>query len=82
MIHLLIYNILSLLGVQLIDIHSQHQTLQITNVDMQLDILDALANNKVTLLEYQEKFVVYKKTKASLEELKGAKKSSSERPRL
>ena len=66
-------NILSLLGVQLIDIHSQHQTLQITNVDMQLDILDALANNKVTLLEYQEKFVVYKKTKAFLEELKAQK---------
>ena len=53
-------NVLSLIGGHLIDIHSQHQTLELTSNDIQFDILDALANNKKTLSEYQVNLNLYK----------------------
>jgi len=43
-------NVLAELGNFLIDIHSQHQTLELTSDDFQFQIIDALANN-VQLLE-------------------------------
>jgi DNA repair protein RecN (Recombination protein N) len=46
-------NVLSILGEHLIDIHSQHQTLELTNNDFQFDILDALAKNQKILSEYK-----------------------------
>ncbi|MBT8260975.1 MAG: AAA family ATPase, partial [Bacteroidia bacterium] len=45
-------NALLALGEQLIDIHSQHQTLELTNNNFQFQIIDALANNDNRLLEY------------------------------
>ena len=42
------------LGGKLIDIHSQHQTLSLTQEDYQLEVLDALAGNKDNLIAYQE----------------------------
>ena len=47
-------DVLSQLGEKLIDIHSQHQTLSLTQEDYQLEVLDALAGNKDNLIAYQE----------------------------
>ena len=42
------------LGNQLVDIHSQHDSLLLTNSDFQLKIVDDAANNAPLLLEYQK----------------------------
>ncbi|OUR95099.1 DNA repair protein RecN [Flavobacteriales bacterium 34_180_T64] len=46
-------NSLQVLGAQLLDIHSQHQTLQLTNDDFQFQVIDALAENSIELSNYQ-----------------------------
>ena len=53
-------NTLQRLGQELIDVHSQHQTLSLTQTEYQLEVLDALASNKELLIEYQNKLVVFK----------------------
>ncbi|MBQ2498400.1 MAG: DNA repair protein RecN [Bacteroidales bacterium] len=41
------------LGNQLVDIHSQHDSLLLTNADFQLEIIDNAADNNALLAEYQ-----------------------------
>lgn len=55
------------LGNQLVDIHSQHDSLLLTNTDFQLEIIDNAADNKALLADYQ---VVYHKFVTSRNELK------------
>src|SRR5690606_27202710 len=43
---------LQLLGEQLIDIHSQHETLQLVDDAFQFEIIDALAKNDTLLKDY------------------------------
>ncbi|MEZ4796457.1 MAG: DNA repair protein RecN [Flavobacteriaceae bacterium] len=62
-------NVLSILGDHLIDIHSQHQTLELTNNDFQFDILDALSKNHKTLLEYKNNLSEFKAITKDLETL-------------
>ncbi len=62
-------NSLQVLGARLIDIHSQHQTLQLTSNDFQFQIIDALANNDELLLSYISELKAYKKLQKELEEL-------------
>ncbi len=62
-------NILQRLGQDLIDVHSQHQTLSLTQSDYQLEVLDALANNKANLDHYQQQLKHYKKVEERLSEL-------------
>lgn len=45
-------DVLSFLGNRLIDVHSQHQTLQLTDNDFQLKSIDALAKNGSHLQDY------------------------------
>ena len=45
-------NSLQILAQQLIDIHSQHQTLQLVSNDFQFQVIDALANNDKLLQDY------------------------------
>jgi len=66
-------NALTILGKHLIDIHSQHQTLELTNNDFQFQIIDALANNQSSLREYKQKLKEYKETKVKLEKLNNIK---------
>ena len=66
-------NALTVLGKYLIDIHSQHQTLELTNNDFQFQIIDALANNKVNLKEYSLKLDLYKETEKALNSLNNLK---------
>ena len=62
-------NSLQLLGERLIDIHSQHETLQLTSNEFQFQVIDALANNDETLQTYKQTLKVYKKLKKELKEL-------------
>ena len=62
-------NILQELSEQLIDIHSQHQTLQLADVNFQFYILDALANNTPKLVSYSKGLKLYNQLKKELQEL-------------
>lgn len=62
-------NSLQLLGERLIDIHSQHQTLELTSNDFQFQILDALANNEADLQNYKSELKLYKSLQKELNEL-------------
>jgi len=66
-------NVLSALGSFLIDIHSQHQTLELANDDFQFQIIDALANNDQHLRGYQLKLKDYKDSKSKLLSLQNQK---------
>ncbi len=46
--------VMSRLGARLIDVHSQHQTLELTEHDFQLRVVDALAGNIPVLKQYGE----------------------------
>lgn len=56
------------LGDQLIDIHSQHNTLTLNNNQFQLKLIDALADNKLLLKDYTSAYQVYKASKKKLTE--------------
>ncbi len=62
-------NVLSVLGEHLIDVHSQYQTLELTNNDFQFDILDALAKNQNILSDYKICLSEYKTTFKDLDTL-------------
>lgn len=62
-------NSLQILGEQLIDIHSQHQTLQLTDDAFQFEIIDALADNNKPLEVYKEQLIAYKSIQKELEKL-------------
>lgn len=57
----------------LIDIHSQHQTQQLTQDNYQFQVIDALAENKLNLEEFSNELDLYKSLQKSLEELKISK---------
>lgn len=62
-------NQLKELGNFLIDIHSQHKTLEIFGESFQTGVLDAFAKNKDLLSEYQGLYESYKKTKSEVSAL-------------
>ncbi|MGC1204900.1 MAG: DNA repair protein RecN [Flavobacteriaceae bacterium] len=62
-------NSLQLLGERLIDVHSQHQTLQLTSNDFQFQVIDALANNTSVLEDYKVELKHFKKLKKELKDL-------------
>lgn len=70
--------VLSRLGQVLVDIHSQHQTVALSDTSFQFAIIDAMANNKFLLTEYVQLHQLLKKEQKKLEELiefqKNAKK--------
>ena len=70
--------VLSRLGQVLVDIHSQHQTLALSDTSFQFAIIDAMANNKSLSTEYVQLHQLLKKEQKKLEELiefqKNAKK--------
>jgi DNA repair protein RecN (Recombination protein N) len=57
------------LGEQLIDIVSQHQTLELNEEQFQLNIIDAIAESEKYLIDYTTTFKQYKKTEKALKEL-------------
>jgi DNA repair protein RecN (Recombination protein N) len=60
---------LKALGEKLIDIHSQHATLEINDPEFQLLVVDAVAKHADLLNEYRSKFRAYKKSNSKLQQL-------------
>lgn len=65
------------LSLFLIDIHSQQQTQELSDENVQFEIIDAIANNKEIILEYQSLLKSYKSDKSKLNSL--LKKQSESR---
>tara|TARA_B110000967_G_scaffold209258_1_gene264600 strand:- start:18 stop:1670 length:1653 start_codon:yes stop_codon:yes gene_type:complete len=65
--------VLAALGTQLIDIHSQQQTQELTNDDFQFQIIDALAKNSTDIDSYQQLLKSYKTTQKQLSDLVASK---------
>ena len=60
---------LKLLGEQLIDIHSQHQTLVLNDSVFKFNFVDAIADNQKLLEAYQTKFKHYQQLNSELQNL-------------
>ncbi|WP_159521779.1 DNA repair protein RecN [Sunxiuqinia indica] len=57
------------LALQLIDIHSQHQNLELGNRLFQLKLVDLVAQNRSILEKYQQAFRLYSSTKSTYNKL-------------
>lgn len=63
-------SVLNELKSKLIDVHSQHQTLELSDTNFQFHIIDALAKNRVKLASYQQELkqlLVYQRELQELE---------------
>ena len=58
------------IGNQLVDIHSQHDSLLLTDADFQLRLLDNISQNSNILAEYQTEYANYNTLKRKLNELR------------
>ncbi|TNF75325.1 MAG: DNA repair protein RecN [Bacteroidetes bacterium] len=63
-------DVLSALGKRLVDVHSQHQTLELTEHDFQLHVVDALADNTSLLGRYRDQRGEFLGALKRLDELK------------
>ncbi len=61
--------VLKELGSKLVDIHSQHETLNLGKSEFQLEVIDRFGTSKNLLDDYAEKFGFYKEGTHKLEEL-------------
>jgi DNA repair protein RecN (Recombination protein N) len=64
------------LAQQLVDVHSQHQTLLLRDEDFQLQLLDLFAQHGSTLPEYQTTFESYRSKQVTLSNLKRSIRSA------
>ncbi len=62
-------SVLKELGDQLIDIHSQHETLLLKETNFQFELVDAFAQTISLFTDYKKQFVTLQKLKKHLEEL-------------
>lgn len=69
--------VLKQLGEQLIDVHSQHATLQINTEEFQFLVLDSVAGTFGLKQIFKESFQAYKKAKRELDELKESVKKAA-----
>lgn len=65
------------LGLMLIDIHSQHENLELNTNSFQLRVVDAVAQNDDLLTNYTQTFKQYKNLQLELEKLKMLESQSS-----
>ncbi|PTX59730.1 DNA replication and repair protein RecN [Kordia periserrulae] len=66
-------DVLNALGDQLIDIHSQHQTLQLTDNQFQFQVIDILANVSEEVQSYQSILKSYHSTQKELKKIQEEK---------
>jgi len=65
----IVLSVLNELSKKLIDVHSQHQTLQLASEQYQFQIIDALAKNESYLASYKRGLQIYKKHQTELNEI-------------
>lgn len=70
-------SVLTALRSKLIDIHSQHQTLQVSDQQFQFQLLDAFANNESKHASYQRGLTQYTSEKKKLEEILQAQREAN-----
>lgn len=68
---------LQALSPYLIDVHSQHETLEVATENFQMEVIDALADNNMLLKSYRTEFADFKKTSEELSVLKRQKEDAS-----
>ena len=68
-------NQLSIIGSKIIDIHSQHQNIEVLNSEFQFELLDLISNNEENIRFYQRLYDDYKLKSKVLEELIERKQS-------
>lgn len=62
-------DVMRALGDQLVDVHSQHQTMRLTENDFQMKVLDALADNSENLLGYTQELEKLRTASKELQKL-------------
>ena len=62
-------NQLSVIGSKIIDIHSQHQNIEVLNSEFQFELLDLISNNEENIRFYKRLYEDYKTKSKVLEEL-------------
>ena len=60
---------LSHIGSKIIDIHSQHQNIEVLNSEFQFELLDLISNNKDNILKYKNLYEDFKVKSKALNEL-------------
>ena len=70
--------VLNELRSKLIDIHSQHQTLEISDVNFQFSIVDVLGKNFDDIQVYKNKLKVYKDLRSELELLESKQREANQ----
>ena len=65
------------LGVHLVDIHSQNETLALSNEKYQMDVVDALSDIGDVLLDYKAKLLAYTNASEALKNLKAQKSEAT-----
>jgi DNA repair protein RecN (Recombination protein N) len=69
-------NLLTETGIRFIDIHSQHQNLNLGNSQFQLKVIDSYSHNKELLKKYQEVYDFYRKLLKEYNELQEKSRQS------
>ncbi|ARV06174.1 DNA repair protein RecN [Polaribacter sp. SA4-10] len=70
--------VLNQLRSKLIDVHSQHQTMQLSDTSFQFTVIDALAKNKERISSYKRGFVQLSQLKKELVELENIQKEANQ----
>lgn len=71
-------SVLNELRIKLIDIHSQHQTLQLSDKNFQFTVIDAVAKNKERISSYQRGFAQLNQLKKELIELENSQREANQ----
>jgi len=71
-------SVLNELRIKLIDIHSQHQTLQLSDKNFQFTVIDAIAKNKERISSYQRGFAQLNQLKKELIELENSQREANQ----
>ena len=69
-------SVLNELRIKLIDVHSQHQTLQLSDKNFQFTVIDAVAKNKERISSYQRGFAKLNQLKKELIELENSQREA------
>ncbi len=64
------------LGTFLVDIHSQHETLTLSNSDFQMGVVDAFSKHQPLLNNYHSLYISFKKLNIDLKDLRDREKQS------
>mgnify|MGYP001592781791 FL=1 len=71
-------SVLNELRTKLIDVHSQHQTLQLSDKNFQFTVIDAIAKNKERISSYQRGFAQLNQLKKELIELENSQREANQ----